>query len=204
MKLFLFAVWAVFLPACLRTHQEILDEGGDLVYKSSQKQSAEPYKGDAVIIKERLDFLERNFVNKQDMDASIESFQQKIDQLSSQMNYLEGRMSQFKKDQAKKKKEKKAAPRKAAKKLSAFEQAENLFRDKKWREAVFAYEKFRRENPKAPQFRTATLKIGLSFMQLGLKKEARFFFEEVKNRFPKSKEAESARKFLTEMGRTPA
>ena len=58
---------------------------------------------------------------------------------------------------------------------------------------------FRKENPQSLQFPIATLRIGLSFIELGLTKEAQVFFKEVVERFPKSKEAKTAKKLLENM-----
>ncbi len=185
-----FFVLPLFLTSCLRTHQEILDEGGQLTYKESgEVQTQQPMiDGSVSFVNERLDVLERDSVNKQDMDASIENLKQTIDRLEIQVSHLEARLNQQQKS--------KATLKKQSKIITPFEKAEKHFQGKKWKLAIFAYEKFRKDQPQSSQFQTATLKIGLSFIQLGLQKEAKVFFEEVVERFPKSKEAKEAQKLL--------
>lgn len=80
-----------------------------------------------------------------------------------------------------------------ATKKNSFETAEDLFAQKEWKKAVLNYEKYREEYPKGKQVATATLKIGVSFQELGLKDEAKTFYEEVISRFPKSDEAKRAK-----------
>jgi len=81
-------------------------------------------------------------------------------------------------------------------KKGAFEIAEDLYAKKEWRKAVLAYQKFRDDNPKSKRFPTATLRIGQCFMELGMKDDARTFFEEVVAKYPKSDEAKQARNLL--------
>ncbi|MGE0525805.1 MAG: tol-pal system YbgF family protein [Bdellovibrionales bacterium] len=76
---------------------------------------------------------------------------------------------------------------------TSFEQAEDLFTAKKWKESIVAYQKYRDKNPKGKQYADATYKIGVSFQELGMKDEARAFFDEVTTKFPKSKEAKKAK-----------
>ena len=182
-------LFLIFTAGCLRTHKEILDEGGDLVYKEKPATAHSAVNNPSTLVNERLDSLERNAVNKQDVDASIESLRNIVDQLQARLVSLETKQNP--KDQTSAKKE-------SAKKDS-YRQAESYFQDKKWKQAIFAYEQFRKEHPQSLQFPTATLKIGLSFVELGLNKEAQVFFKEVVERFPKSEEAKKAKKLLENM-----
>ncbi len=75
----------------------------------------------------------------------------------------------------------------------AFEIAEELFVQKEWRKAILNFQKFRDANPKSKQFAEATYKIGVSFQELGMKDEARTFYEEVIAKFPNSGEAKKAK-----------
>lgn len=86
-----------------------------------------------------------------------------------------------------------AQSEKAAAKKDAFGQAENYFDKKEWRKAILNYQKFRDRNPKSKNFPEATYKIGVSFQELGMKDEARTFFDEVVSKFPNSSEAKKAR-----------
>lgn len=74
--------------------------------------------------------------------------------------------------------------------------ADELFSKKEWRKAVLVYQKFRDLNPKSKRFPKATLRIGQCFLELGMKDDARTFFEEVIANFPKSEEAKQAKVLL--------
>jgi TolA-binding protein len=77
-------------------------------------------------------------------------------------------------------------------KSTPYEDAEALYKEKKWKEAISDYEKYRGTYPKGKNFLDATYKIGLCFNELGMKEEARAFYEEVVAKAPKSKEAKKA------------
>lgn len=70
--------------------------------------------------------------------------------------------------------------------------AEEHFSAKKWKESIASFQKYREQNPKGKHFADATYKIGVSFQELGMKDEAKSFFEEVTAKFPNSKEAKKA------------
>jgi TolA-binding protein len=74
----------------------------------------------------------------------------------------------------------------------AYEDGESLFKDKKYREAILAYEKYRGSNPKGKFYADSTFKMGVCFQEVGLKDEAKIFFDEVISKFPGSKEAKKA------------
>lgn len=75
---------------------------------------------------------------------------------------------------------------------SSWTDAEQLFNDKEWKKAILAYQKYRDENPKGKNFAEGTYKIGSSFQELGKKEEAKAFYEEVIEKFPKSSVARKA------------
>ena len=66
------------------------------------------------------------------------------------------------------------------------------------KEAIIHYEKYRELNKKNKKqfYIESTLKMGLCFQNLEMHKEAKVFFREVVESFPKSAEAKSAKKFL--------
>ena len=69
---------------------------------------------------------------------------------------------------------------------------EEKFEQKAWKEAILDYERYRKSNPKGSHFGAATYKIGVAFQELGLIDEAKAFYEEVVNKYPKSRDAERA------------
>lgn len=74
-----------------------------------------------------------------------------------------------------------------------FELAEKLFSKKDFRSAILEYQKYREKNPKGKQFAVATYKMGICFQELGMKDDARAFYEEVIGKFPKSDEAKKSK-----------
>jgi TolA-binding protein len=82
-----------------------------------------------------------------------------------------------------------------------FELGENRFEQKSWREAIFAYEDYRKSYPKGKSFGAATYKIGVCFQELGMLDDAKPFYDEVISKFPKSKEADRARSRLKAMSK---
>jgi TolA-binding protein len=83
---------------------------------------------------------------------------------------------------------------KAPGKQNAFEEGEAQFAGKKWKDAIVLYQRYRDAYPKGKMFLEATYKIGVCFQELGMKDEARSFYEEVTAKAPKSKEARKASK----------
>lgn len=97
------------------------------------------------------------------------------------------------------------APKKSVKKSGAnssaqlredYHRGEDHFRQKKWKDAIVSYQKYREDFPKGKLYPDATYKIGLCFLELGLKDESKSFFEEVKVKYPKSPLAKKADKQL--------
>ncbi len=80
----------------------------------------------------------------------------------------------------------------SAKSRSAYDEGEELFNKKSWKEAIVEYSKYREANPKGKMYADATYKIGVCFQELKLKDEAKAFFDEVIAKSPNSKEAKKA------------
>lgn len=82
---------------------------------------------------------------------------------------------------------------KQAPKKDLFELAEESFQKKDWRKAILNFQRFRDTNPKNKLFPEATYKIGVSFQELGMKDEARTFYDEVIAKYPNSSEAKKSK-----------
>ena len=80
----------------------------------------------------------------------------------------------------------------AASAKDPLELAAEMFAAKKWKDAAAAFQKYRESFPKGKSYADATYKIGVCFQELGLKDEAKSFYDEVVAKFPKSKEAKKA------------
>ena len=200
MKTFLLFVLLFSSFGFLRTHQEILEDDGeeDLIYKNSSEtklttstsQTISVNQKDWLRLKQRVDFLEKNCAKKQDLDTAFEHLNKEISVLKTKEETLQAEASQNQKKNNQKKKQTPPA------KEDLFQKAENFFEKKDYKKAIFAYEEFRKQHPDSSKFKTATLKIGLSFYHLDLKKEAEVFFKEVVDRFAGSKEALKAVEML--------
>lgn len=84
-----------------------------------------------------------------------------------------------------------AAPSKEA--ATGFDLAEELFNQKDYKKAILNYQKFRDSKPKDKRVSEATYKIGVSFQELGLKDEAKSFYQELISKFPNTNEAKKAK-----------
>jgi len=75
--------------------------------------------------------------------------------------------------------------------------AESYYKLKKYQKAILDYSKFA-ENKfgKTPMVPEALYKIGLSFENLGLKDDAKAFYQDLVNRYPKSARTKAAKKKL--------
>ena len=73
-----------------------------------------------------------------------------------------------------------------------YTQAESDFSKKKWKSAAVGYQKYRDLNPKGRRYADATYKIGVCFQEMGMKKEAKAFYQEILEKYPKSRSASKA------------
>lgn len=73
---------------------------------------------------------------------------------------------------------------------------EASYGQKAWKKAIVEYSKVQESFDKSPRIPASLLKIGLSFEQLGMAKEAKNFFSELVERYPKSAEAKKAQSKL--------
>ncbi len=84
----------------------------------------------------------------------------------------------------------------SGKKEDQFQNGEEAFSKKEWREAILHFQKYRELFPKGKKYPQATYKIGQAFYELGMKDEAKTFFEEVTTKFPENPLAKQAKERL--------
>ena len=82
------------------------------------------------------------------------------------------------------------------KKVDAFSAADELFKAGDFKKAALSFQKYREAQPKGKKFSEATYKLGVCFQELGMKDEAKTFFEEVIAKFSQSPEAKKAKSRL--------
>jgi len=75
----------------------------------------------------------------------------------------------------------------------SFEAGDGDFEKKHWKEAITSFDTYRSKYPTGKRYAEATYKIGVSFGELGMKSEAKTFFSEVVDKFPKSEWAKKAK-----------
>jgi TolA-binding protein len=74
-----------------------------------------------------------------------------------------------------------------------FASAQQSFASKQWKDAIFSYQKYRDLNPKGRNYAEATYKMGVSFQELGMSGEAKTFYSEVVEKFPKTSYGKKAK-----------
>jgi TolA-binding protein len=85
------------------------------------------------------------------------------------------------------------APEKVEEKKTPLQLADEHFKQNDWKKAIIQYQKYRDENPKGKKLPEATYRIAYAFGELGMKDEAKTFYEEVISKFPASGEAKKAK-----------
>ena len=76
---------------------------------------------------------------------------------------------------------------------ATFMRAEAYFESKQFKKAIIDYSKFPEKFTTSKKMPTALFKIGQSFDALGMKDDAQGFYQELREKFPKSPEARSVR-----------
>ena len=131
---------------------------------------------------------------KQEAEAKLLAYEEAIKKMEAQIQELkEAKTSAPEKPKAQAKGNGKDTN---AKLREDFYRGEDFYKRKLWKDAIVSYQKYREEYPKGQAYPEATYKIGMCFLQLGLKDESKSFFEEVTLKFPKSPLAAKAQKQL--------
>lgn len=71
--------------------------------------------------------------------------------------------------------------------------ANEHFDNKDWKKAILGYQEYREKNPKGKHLPEATYRMGVSFQELGLRDEAKTFYDEVVAKYGSSNEAKKAK-----------
>lgn len=125
----------------------------------------------------------------QDLNGKVAIMQEALTTMEKQIFALNAEVNALRAEKAAAQAEKSA---KQAKRDS-FEAGQDFFSKKDWKQSILNYQRYRDENPKGSKFADATYKIGVSFQELGMKDEAKTFYDEVVSKFPKSDEARRAK-----------
>lgn len=79
---------------------------------------------------------------------------------------------------------------------ATYYRAESYYATKQYKKAIIDFSRFPEEFKKSRRLPEALYKIGLSFEGLGMKNDAKAFYQELVDNFPKSKQAKKARRKL--------
>ena len=85
------------------------------------------------------------------------------------------------------------------KEAASLEEAETLFESRDYKKAIVQFESYRTKHAKGPRAAEATYKIGVCFAELGLKKDAREFYQETIENFPGTVQSKKAKARLTQL-----
>lgn len=197
------AFYLLVLPACLETRasvreaeeKQVLRKQVSTLQQSSADVSArfQDLEEDQKRITGRVEALENKAEQNQgasekttaQVDAKLKEndaiYREEFSKLNLSIEALRAQIAELQ--------QRAVTPTPAVKGDVAFQEAEQKFIDKNWKEAILDYERYRKAFPKGKNFAVATLKIGASFQEMGMADEAKAFYEEVVAKFPKSKEA---------------
>jgi TolA-binding protein len=207
----------VQLTGCLKTKADLRNEGSSNVEQkqivAAQQAQAKPAKTATALkfdeyddqmraMNGRIDAVEnvisqQNAAKKGEQDAVSKdraavdqrfvAYEEALKKLETEVQTLNDEVTKLKAPPA-------AAATPVSKKDSktVFEEGQNQFKAKKWKDAILSYQKYRDANPKGKHYSEATYKMGVSFQELGLKDDAKPFLEEVVSKFPGSKDAKKA------------
>jgi TolA-binding protein len=117
------------------------------------------------------------------LQESMVKMEQQVGQLSTEVAALQAQVAAHSSAPA-------ASP---ASKKTSYDIAQELFNEKEWKKAASAFDKYRQDSPKGKNFADATYKIGVCFQELGMKDEARTFYEEVISKHAGTEEARRAK-----------
>jgi TolA-binding protein len=217
------AAISLFMTGCLQTRNDVRDNEQRQVYQQQvstmQRQTADAGNRFSDIEEQmramngRLDVVENNQQNN-NLEKQLKNTQQQNEALNKKIDLLQEGFTNLEKQvyalnaqvnalnagrQAAEAEQKAAAEKAAAEKAvekskkSGYEIGQEQFNKKEWKQAILSFQKYRDESPKGAHFADATYKIGVSFQELGMKEEAKTFFDEVLSKFPKSDEARRAK-----------
>lgn len=150
-----------------------LENRMDQVMKSGESQNSAALEQNQAL-KRQVDLLQQEVIQLQ---ATIQTLQQDLVAAKSQP-------APSKESNSK---------NKGSSKSGTYDDAEEYFKNKDWKRAIVTFQKFREESPKSSRVPEAIYKIGVSFQELGLKDEARAFYDEAIAKFPQSEGARKSR-----------
>lgn len=212
----LIAAASLFLTGCLKTRNEVRSSEQRQVMAQQvttlQRSNADVANRFADLEEQmrnlngRVDVVENQFgQGRAGMDEVLRSNQQKNAELNQKvmilqeaLTIMESQLFQVSSELNSLRQERASAAAAATErakqaKKNPYDVAQEHFENKDWKQSILNFQKYRDENPKGSKFADATYKIGVSFQELGMKDEAKTFYDEVVSKFSKSDEARRAK-----------
>ncbi len=197
-----------FFVGCLQTRSNL--RGGTSttpVTAQQQKAAEEAIKKDDTDkefreLYGRIETVEKQVAEAKDSEK-VKMLETRLAVMETELNLMRATVSELnakaKKDALLISSDERAATQQKPQVKSPLFDASKHFNDKKWEDAILAYEEYRKNNPKGKEYPEATLKIGMCFQNMGLKDDAKVFFKEVVDKYPKTKEADTAKSKLKKL-----
>jgi len=197
-----------FLSACLITRQEVRDNvkneptpeqqqiiNADVKYQEVEELSRQLLGRIEVLENSNRQLnAEKNNVRteqaneKKALQEKLKIYEESITKLDAQIATLQAKVESLKSDNE--------AKSKPSSGKNTYEVATADFDKKRWKEAISSFDKYRTANPTGKYYGEATFKIGASFHELGMNSEAKAFYSEVIEKFPKSSWAKKSKQRL--------
>lgn len=200
-KLLLLVVFSFVFTACLGL-QTRRDIGVNQASEAQQKQAAQNMKEDELgqSIREltgKVETLEYKLNQSGGAETvNLEKAHKRIDVIDERLKNIENALVRLEQQLKIKSTVKAKAPKK---KKSIYDNAQNLFQNKKWEEAILEYNKYRETYPKGRWYADSTYKIAVCFQELKQVEDAKAFYQEVVENFPKTKAAKRSKYRLNQL-----
>lgn len=201
MKKYLFLLGLLSLVGCLKTRNDVREvQQTTTVQKTAADTSNRVEELQNVVrdLNGRIEQLENKLSNEQttqqkQQSQRIEELQTTIKSLQQQVLALQDELTQVKTIASQPIQATATQVTEVPMPTEPYAQGEFLFKQHEWKKAILSYQKYREGNPKGKNIADATYKIGVCFQELGLKDEAKTFYDEVMSRFAKSNQAKKAK-----------
>lgn len=122
-------------------------------------------------------------------------FEEALRSMESKMNSMDQEIQKLKARPV----AKAAAKSKVTESTGNYGGAQQAFDRRDWKKAIVGYEKYRELNSKGRRYADATYKIGVCFQELGMKSEAKSFYQEVIAKYPGSNMSKKAKYRLSQV-----
>lgn len=210
MKLLFIAIALVSLSGCLTTRDQLRETANARESQAQQQQAMQTarysdleqdlreMKGKVAALENQLNMTqsEKNQIEargageRSQFESRLKMYEEALNKMEAQYLALSQKVESMHNEPAPAKEEAKTSGKS---KLGSFEQGEEDLKNKNFRQAIVSYQKYREANPKGKNYPEATYKMGVCFQELKMKDEASPFFNEVIEKFPKSKSADKAK-----------